>query len=205
MSDRDRVLRALWRDRMHVEPRALELSPARIRDRYAHLLAPADRLLDLLEPFPTGLLAFWLSCEAGHVVFTHRPSHYEHGPQPWRDGTLSAVCYVSVTDLQDDQDAALRCLIHLLDHLMGSRGVEEGGLCFSEGGGVTARLTEAARRFQQLEKLGYGRDAVEAPTAAAYLADTLLLYLRDPQRLNVLDPLAFKLYRTTILSEDFWS
>ncbi|MHB1296372.1 MAG: hypothetical protein ACYC4R_15445 [Anaerolineae bacterium] len=203
MPDRDRVLRAIWRDRLHVEPRALELAPARIRDRFEHPLAPADQFLDLLAPFPTGLLAFWLACEAGHVIFSQRTGGYAPGPQPWREGSLSGVCYVSLADLQEDRDAVLRDLIHLLDHLLGSCGVE-GEPRFSEGRGATKKLADAARRYQQLEALGYARAELDTPTPADYLAATLALYLRNAPRLNVLDPLAYRLYHTTILSETFW-
>ena len=36
-------------------------------------------------------------------------------------------------------------------------------------------------------------------------AHTLWLYLTDAQRLNTLDPVVYKLYQGTLLSDAFWS
>jgi hypothetical protein len=205
----ERVLRAIWRDKMHVEPTALDLSTRSVRERYPHIWAPADALSRLLAPLPVGLLALWRDAEAGHVVFTHTASRYAPGPQPWRDGVLPSVCYLSVGELLDDPRHALETWLRLLDHLLGSGAQTEEGW-FSRGAGLTDPLQEAAQRYVQIEALGYGHQELGAHSGAAagagdYFARTLSLYLEDSRALSVLDPPMFKLYRSTLMDEGFWS
>ena len=160
--DQEAVLRALWRDKMHVEPRALELAPAAVRRSFEHAFHPTTLVLDGLRDLPTGLLRLWWACPRGHVVFTHLPSRYAPGPQPWRDGTLTAVAYVSIVELRPELSGAdpfspWRALLDLIDHLLG-------GACdaarprFSQGAGITPDLADAARRFAEIAALGYAAE-----------------------------------------------
>lgn len=197
------VLRALWRDKMHVEPRALELSPRAVRDSFQHVWEPAERLMAQLEPLPLGLLRVWQSTGRGHVVFTHRASCYRPRPQPWRDTALESVCYFSVADLAQGKPGAMLALLNLLDHLLGS-GAVEGEPWLSDGAGLTTALREVGVRFAQILTLGYGVEELGATTAHDYFAHTLWLYLRDRRRLNTIDPLVYKLYHRTLMREEFW-
>lgn len=197
------VLRALWREKLHVEPTALDLAPAAIAASYAHIWQPAEVLLAELEPLPAGLLSFWLGAPRGHVVLTHQASCYRPGPQPWHAGTLESVSYVSVVDLRRDKAAAIGVVLNLLDHLWGGWAAV-GQPYLSDGAGVSAALSSVGQRFVELYALGYGRESLGADSARDYLARTLWLYLHDPQRLNVLDPLLCKLYRHTLLNPAFW-
>lgn len=194
------VLRALWRDKMHVEPRALELSPPTARDHYAHIWEPAESLMRDLKVFPVGLLRLWTDSPAGHLVFTHRASRYEPGPQPWREGFLESVCYLALRDLLGDKREAMWALFDLLDHLLGSYARADGAR-FSEGEGVTGALGRLARRFRRVHELGYGHDELGARTAEDYFQRTLWLYLAEPRRLNALEPLAYKLYAHGLMQE----
>jgi hypothetical protein len=201
--EKARILRAIWREKMHVEPRALELSPSHVSHSYEHVWQPAELLLVDLETLPAGLLRFWQECSRGHVVFTHQSSGYQPGPQPWRDGTLESVCYLSLTDLHEDKRTAMLALSNLLDHLLGSK-AREGDPWLSDGSGANAALREVGVRFAQVFALGYGQAELGARTAHDYLARTFWMYLHEPDRLNALDPLVFKLYRNTLLREEFW-
>jgi hypothetical protein len=208
-TDKEAMLRALWRDKMHVEPRALELAPAAVRRSYEHPFQPTELVLHELRAFPHGLLRLWWLCPRGHAVFTHRPSRYAPGPQPWRDGTLTSVAYVSIVDLCPqysgaDPLAAWRALLELIDHLLGGA-CDESRPRFSQGAGITPTLAEAARRFSVIAGLGYAAEPLGTSDASDYLVQTLWLYLQDPRRLNVLDPLAYKLYHDTLLAESFWA
>ncbi len=200
---KQRVLQTLWREKMHVEPRALELVPSAVRSGYAHIWEPAEMLKVELEVFPLGLLRTWEASERGHIVFTHRPSAYRPGVQPWRQGTLESVCYLSLRDLLEDKRSAYLALFNLLDHLLGS-GAAPGESWLSEGAGLTAPLVEVGARFTHIYSLGYAQAELGASTAHDYFALTWWLYLQRPEQLNVLDPLAFKLYRHTLMSETFW-
>jgi len=197
------ALRAIWRDKMHVEPRTLQLVPAHIARSYEHIWQPADVLMAEIEVLPLGLLRVWQGSERGHLVFTHRPSGYQPGQQPWRDTSLESVCYLSLADLREDKGRAIRAVFNLLDHLLGSEALE-GGLWLSDGNGLTPALREVGARFAKIYALEYGRAELGAKTAHDYLAQTLWLYLHDAGQLNVLDPLVHKLYRNTLMDEGFW-
>lgn len=203
-NDREAVLRALWRDKMHVEPRALELAPAAVRRSYEHVFHPTELVLEGLRAFPEGLLRLWRTCPRGHAVFTHLPSRYAPGPQPWRDGTLTSVAYISIVELRRDRPVAWRALLELIDHLLGGA-CDEARPRFSQGAGITPELTEAARRFVRIAELGYAAEELGATDAGEYLTRTLWLYLQEPGRLNVLDPLAHRLYHGTLMADDFWA
>ena len=197
------VLKAIWRDKMHVEPRALELSPPSVRDSYAHIWEPADVLIAELKRLPLGSLLLWRDNTRGHLVFTHSVSAYQPGFQNWHRGELESVCYVSLVDLREHMLHAILPVLNLLDHLMGS-GAQEGQPWLSDGGGVTTPLCSVGTQFLHLYALGYGQEALGASNEHDYFARTFYEYLYDPRRLNTLDPLIHKLYRDTLMRESFW-
>ncbi|MFO7916820.1 MAG: hypothetical protein R6V13_01925 [Anaerolineae bacterium] len=202
-NDKDAVLHVLWRDKMHVAPRAFELSPPSAQKRFEYALEATDVVLDLLRPFPTGLLRLWQDTPRGHVVVTHRPSVYRPGPQSWRDGHLESICCLSLSDLCEENRKAMVALFHLLDHIWGSRGVA-GEPWLSDGGGITERLRRVGERFAKIQSLGYGHEELGVSSAHDYFAHGLWIYFQARQRLNVLDPLLEKLYRGTLLRENLW-
>jgi hypothetical protein len=203
IEEKQRVLRAIWRAKMHVEPTALELSPPAIRDSFAHIWEPADLWMHQALVFPLGLLRLWQSIAGGHVVFTHQASRYLPGTQSWQHHTLMSVCFLSVTDLRQDPRNALLAWLALCDHIMGSGAVED-GVWLSSGGGVTPALCAVGARFVHIHALGYGHHELGVRSARDYLSHTLWLYVYAPQRLNTLDPLAYKLYHSTLMNETFW-
>ena len=202
------LLRALWRDKMHVEPRALDLAPPSIRTRFEHILAPAEKAVQMLEALPVGWLAIWEQSARGHLVFTHRASAYLPGAQPWRDGTLESVCYIGVADLIDradrcEQPAALIPILYLLDHLFGSD-ARPGGPRLSDGAGTKELLEQVGRRFQRIHALAYGHAELQVVSAQDYFAHTVCQYLANPRELGVLDPLVHRLYAQTLFDQGFW-
>lgn len=201
--EKQMVLRAIWRDKMHVEPRALELSPRAVRDSFEHIWEPADILMENLRGFPLGALRVWQNSARGHVVFTHRPSSYQTGPQPWRDTSIKSVVHLSLRDLRQSKRNAMLAFLHFLDHLLGSEAAKEEPW-LSDGGGITPALREVGSRFLQIHDRGYGHNELGVSTTHDYFAHTLWLYLQDPRRLNVMDPQVYKLYRNTLMREDFW-
>ena len=202
-NDKETVLQGLWRYKMHVAPRAFELSPPSVQEHFEYALEATDVLLDELRPFPAGLLKLWQDTHRGHVVVTHRSSGYQAGPQPWRDGQLESVCYVSLGDLCGEKKQAMVALFHLLDHVWGSWGAV-GEPWLSDGGGVTERLERVGRRFLKIQSLSYGHGELSVSSAHDYFAHGLWMYFQAHQRLNVLDPLLEKLYRGTLLRENLW-
>jgi hypothetical protein len=199
-----RVLEALWRDRMHTEPRALELSAARVHTAYDQIWGPAQRMRTHLAAFPVGLLAEWEASGRGHLVYTHRRSGYLPGLQTWQGQELVGLCDLSVDEIAFAPGAALEAVCALIDHVLGSH-ADPHGPWLADGGGVTPALQELAERFQRVHALGYGHAELGVASAREYLARTWALYLTDPQRLNVLDPQVHRLYRDTLMSERFWA
>ncbi len=189
-------------DRIHVAPRALELSPLAARQRFPHIWAPLEELLARLQALPAGLVRFWLQQPHGHVVITHLPSCYEAGEQPQKHRMLCSVAYIAVSDLAKSSLEALVPVGHLLDHLLGSGGEET--LWLSEGGGVCPALRKVGARMVKLFPLGHAFDAAARNDAHAYFARSLALYLYDRRALNVADPLMEKLLHTTLCSDAFW-
>ncbi len=198
MPGKRRLLRALKRQRLHVERHALRVSPPAVRRRFAHAWAPADRLLESLGAWPAGLLAYWLDAPAGHVVFTAGPSAYLPGALPWRQGELQAVAQISLADVLGDARAALNIIAQLADHLLGSRGAA-GGPWLSDGAGATAELSVVGRRIASLARLGYGPSEPHAYFAWAFTG-----YWLDRRALNVADPNVERLLRNTLWNEAFW-
>ncbi len=198
-----RVLRAIWRDKMHVEPRALDLSPRVIGESFEHIWHPAEVWMGELEILPLGMLRVWQDSPRGHLVFTHEATAYCPGEQPWRKLVLDSVCYLSLTDLRQNMMRAMLAQLNLLDHVLGSYALAD-GLWLSDGGGVTPLLAEVGERFARAHALGYGLEKLGVTTAHDYFAHTLWLYLADAQRLSALDPVVYKLYHSTLMSDSFW-
>lgn len=201
--EKKRVLRAIWRSKMHVEPTALELSPPDVRSRFAHIWEPSQVLGSDLEVFPLGLLRTWQRSARGHLIFTHRATRYQPETHLWHGRTFEGVCFLSVSDLCASRKRALLALMNLFDHLLGSD-AQEGQPWLSDGAGINYALREVGRRFIEVYALGYGKRELGVETARDYLAHTLWAYLHDPRRLNVLDPLVYRLYQHTLMSEGFW-
>lgn len=199
----EKAFAKLKMERMHVAPRALELSSPAVQQRFPVVWAPLEELLTRLQKLPAGLVRLWLAQPGGHVVITHLPSRYEPGSQQLKRQVLRNVAYVAVSDLARDSLEALVPVGHLLDHLLGSSGADD-GRWLSEGGGIHPALREVGARVAALFPLGYGFDTAARSDARSYLARSLALYLHDRKALNVADPLMEKLLRSTLFSAAFW-
>jgi hypothetical protein len=198
-----RTLASLKADRLHVAPRALELSPAAAQRRFTAAWAPLEELWSRLGLLPAGLARTWLLQPGGHVVITHLPSGYMPTMRLLKRHVLHNVAYVSVSDLARDSLDALVPVGCLLDHLLGCAGAEDGKR-LSEGGGLNPALAQVGARVTELFELGYGFDAAARGDVRAYWARSLALYLHGRGALNVADPLMERLLRTTVLSATFW-
>jgi hypothetical protein len=197
------LLAELWRDRMHTDPRALDLASAAVRAVLGSIWAPAGRMRARLEDLPEGLLSLWIASGRGHLVFCHLASHYVPGAQIWREQGMEGVCYLSVADIAGDARAALVVVGDLIDHLLGS-GALSGGAWFADGEVIVPGLREIAAQFGRAHTLGYATPSGAVETPRAYFARTWALYMTDPVGLNTLDPLAYRLYRHTLMSGAWW-
>ncbi|MBN1400221.1 MAG: hypothetical protein JXA74_05250 [Anaerolineae bacterium] len=201
--EKQRLLRSLWRDKMHVEPHALDLAPSDVRARFEHIWAPADEVMVVLADLPLGWLRVWEQNTRGHLLFGLGTSTYQPGPLVRGERILESVCHLSLVDLVRERRAAMLPILCLLDHLLGS-GAQAGGPWLSDGAGLTEPLREVGARFARIHALGYGHERLGASGPHDYFAQTLWLFLSDPGALNTLDPLAHKLYARTLWDEAFW-
>lgn len=191
------------RARARLLPNLLPGSPPWVRDVFDHAWAPMTALARHLAQLPGGLWEHLLACEGGYVAICNGPSRYEPGPAQVRRRQVSNVAYVSVQDLALDNEQPLHVLGHLVDHYVGTGGAGEGAW-FSEGGGLRLRWREAGAGLGKLFALGYGIDAVARSSLRDYFAQSLTLYCRDRQRLNVADPQVYRWLRATLWDESFW-
>ena len=198
-----RTLARLKLERMHIAPRALDLSPPEAQRRFAHVWALLEELSSRLKGLSTGLARFWLLQPTGHIVITHLASRYDPGECALKHHILRNVAYVSTADLTQDSLQALVPVGHLLDHLLGNGGAGD-GLWLSEGGGVSPALQELGVRVNERFPLGHGFDERARADARTYFARSLALYWYDRRALNTADPLLERLLRTTLCADAFW-
>jgi len=198
-----RVLQELKVERIHVAPRALDLASEPVQQRFPHVWAPLEALLGELQPFPEGLVRFWLEQTGGHVVITHLASYYDPGDWLLKDKLLHNMAYVGLSDLAESSLEALVPVGHLLDHLLGNGGQLE-GRWLSEGGGADLALQQVGARVAELFLLGHGFDEAASRDSRSYFARSVALYLQDRRALNVADPLLARLLRSMLFSDRFW-
>ena len=190
-------------DRVHLTPRALDLSPAHVRRQYGSVWEPLTDYLHRIRACPDGLLRFWQRQLGGHVVITHLASQYNEGEMLLKSGSVRNVAQVCLANLAGDSLEALVPLGRLLDHLLGSGGAPDGKR-LSDGEGVCRRLQRLGGRIQRLFPLGHGFDAPACQDAQSYFARSVALYLHDRRALNTADPLMERLLRTTLFGPAFW-
>ncbi|HSJ53658.1 MAG TPA: hypothetical protein VLC52_07890 [Anaerolineae bacterium] len=198
------VTATAWlRARARMLPGSLAQSPPWVRDVFDHAWAPMTSLARQLAPLPAGLWPHLLGCEGGYLAVCNGPSRYEPGPARLRGRQVTNVAYVSIQDLAQENEQPLHVAGHLVDHHLGNGGAAEGAW-LSEGGGLCPRWREAGERLARVFALGYGIDAVARSSLRDYFAQSLALYCRERQRLNVADPQVHKWLRTTLWDESFW-
>ncbi len=184
-------------------PNLLSQSPSWVASVFDHAWAPMEALARQVRCLPPEVWDCLLGYEGGFVAVCPGDSRYAPGPARLRQQMVNNVAYVSVTDLARDNEQPLHVLGHLVDHYLGCAG-EADGPWLSEGGGARPRWQEAGRRLPTLFALGYAVDEVAQSNVREYFAQSLALYCRDRQRLNVADPQISKWFRTTLWDSAFW-
>jgi len=196
------ILAAIWRDKMHLESRALAQSPHVVQRAFAHAMVPVEMIQAFLARFPVGLLHMWHRGECGHIVFTHQASRYANGAYLFRDRSLMGTCLIGLGDLVRDRYVAMRPLLVFTDHLLGS-GTGCGSM-FSEGAGVSTDIAGAAQRFCKIASLGYGMEHWGESGSGEYYCQSLWQYLTSPAELGTVDPLVHRLYTQTLMCAAWW-
>ncbi len=184
-------------------PGLLMRSPSWVRDLFDHAWAPMQALARQVKRLPAALADFLLSYSGGFVAISTGESRYVPGPVQLRYREVQNVAFISVADLARDNELPLHVIGHLIDHYLGCGG-ELQGRWLSEGGGVTAAWQEAGERLPRLFALGYGVDEIARSGVRDYFAQSLAIYCRDRQRLNVADPQIEKWLRSTLWNKTFW-
>lgn len=203
-SEAERPAQTWLHARARLMPDLLAQSPPWVRGTFDHSWAPMRALARQLHYLPPQVWPLLLHWESGYVAICAGDSHYAPGPAVIRHQHVTNVAFVSVEDLALDNARPLHALGHLLDHHLGCGG-DVNGPWLSDGGGISARWREAGQRLAALFALGYGVDAVAQSNVRDYFAQSLALYGRDRQRLNVADPQIYKWLRSTLWDETFWN
>ncbi len=190
-------------ERARLQPGVLVRSAPWVRRVFDHAWAPMQALQDQVFQLPSELLDALLVHAGGYVVIGKRDSRYVPGPATFRGMEVENVAHVSVEDLAKDTERPLHVIGHLIDHHLGCGGAALGAW-LSQGGGMTRVWKEAGGRIPHLFALGYGADEVALTGARDYFAQSLALYCRDRQRLNVADPQITKWFRSTLWNQAFW-
>jgi hypothetical protein len=171
---------------------------------FDHAWAPVEALAREIRFLPVWLWDNLLSYQGGFAAISAGPSRYVLGPVDLRGSQVQNVAYVSVEDLARGNERTLHVLGHLVDHHLGCGGDAEGPW-LSDGGGTTPVWREAGARLPRIFGLGYAEDEVARSNPRDYFAQSLALYCRDRQGLEVVDPQISKWLRSTLWAEGFWS
>jgi len=196
------ALQRLKLSKIHLAPRLLERCPRHVAAQFDSLWAPVETLAERLRPLPTALVQFLTQIPRGHVVLTAGTSHYEIVAQSLHGQQLEAVAFVSLTDLVEDPLCALEKVGHLLDHLLGCRGVPQGAW-LSDGHGLSRPWMEMGGQVRALFELGHALEEMVAASPRQYFARSVAWYVQARRRLNVMDPLIERLLRHTLFNESF--
>ena len=201
LPDRDFVLRALLRDKIHVRPETLARLPSADSARLRSPLDLARKLLQPMERAPLAMLDWWRLHPRGHAVIGPVDAAYATGPQAVGRRTLDCVAWVSARDLlADDQLPA--AVVNLFDHLLGSNG-DPDGLWLSDGAGLNQLWQSAGARIQRQFALGYAPEPLNHHPHD-YLAWGMSAFLSHRQQLNTTDPGLERLLATTLFDAAFW-
>lgn len=195
------ALRALLRDKVHIQPGTLSRLPTQ---QAARLRSPLDlgrRLLAPLDRAPLELLRFWAAHPRGHAVVNPLRHEYVAGVQPVGRREFDGVAWVAARQLLAEPGLA-SSLAGLLDHLLGSDG-EPDGPKLSDGAGRSVVWAEIGRQLQRQWRLGYA-PPVAAATSQDYLTWGLRTFLADAPGLSVVDPGLERLLRSSVFDSHFW-
>lgn len=201
LPERDFVLRALLRDKVHVRPETLARLPTA---EAARLRSPLDLARLLVQPLhgcPVAWLDWWRLHPRGHAVIGPLEHSYMAGPQTVGRQTLESVAWINARALLAD-DGLAEPLAALFDHLLGSDG-DPAGQRLSEGGGRTAAWLEVGQRLQRQFSLGYAPEAA-AGDPRCYLSWGMRSYLARRQELNATDPGLERILATSLFDPGFW-
>ena len=184
-------------------PDLLSQSPPWVRAVFDHSWAPMEAMARQVACLPPALLDHLLTYDRGFVAICTGDSRYSPGPMTLRHQRVENVAFVAVGDLANDNERPLHVIGHLVDHHLGCGGASN-GRWLSEGGGTVPHWQQAGERLPRLFALGYGADSIAQSNPRDYFAQSLALYCRDQQRLNVADPQICKWFRSTLWHQGFW-
>lgn len=202
-SQPERRALAWLRVRARLMPDLLSQSPPWVRGVFDHSWAPMEAMAQQVACLPPALWDHLLIRDRGFVAICTGDSHYSPGPTSLRHQQVRNVAFVSVVDLANDNERPLHVVGHLVDHHLGCGG-DRDGRWLSEGGGLMPHWRQAGERLPRLFALGYAVDGSAQSGLRDYFAQSLALYCRDRQRLNVADPQICKWFRSNLWDQGFW-
>ena len=189
--------------RARLMPDLLSQSPPWVRGVFDHSWAPMRALARQVNLLPSHIWRKLQAWESGYAAICTGDSEYVPGPASIRHQRLANIAFVSIEDLAVDNERPLHVLGHLIDHQLGCGGDSQ-GRWLSDGGGASDHWRRAGQRLPELFALGHAVDQVAQSSVRDYFAQSLALFCREPQRLNVADPLIHKWFRSTLWDKALW-
>jgi len=196
-------MRALKRSKLHVAPEVSSGGRRDLDDHFDSPWAPVERLAELLDSLPVGLIRFWSDQPRGHVLIGLKDGGYVPGEQLVGGRVLDGVAHVAISDVATDSAQVLVQVSRIIDHLLGSHGIVSGAT-LSDGIGINEYWKDVGRRLQELFQLGYGRTEQGRQSASVYFSEGMADFCLDRRSLNVRDPQLERLLGRSLMSQEVW-
>lgn len=152
----------------------------------------------LLSAWPAGFLSLLADMDGLRLVVHERDSALVHEEPANEPADYVLTLFLDVGQAAGMEEAACRAAASLAWTVI--------DLCESAAEAEAAgRYTDFRQRLQAAHKLAYAPGDVAAESPQAYFTWACARYLQDRKGLAGQDPLAYRLLRSTVFTDSFWS
>ncbi len=163
----------------------------------------ARRLEPLLAKLPPSCLGEWGQAPGGLIVFGDAACEYSPGAFTHQGRTMCGAAMLPTHAFLEDASPGVRVISRLLDHLLGSYFDLPARFITEEPPGADG-WDAFHRRLVAAHQAGYADDERARESTTDYFAWAFAGYMLDRKTLSATDPLADRLFRSTLFSEAFW-
>jgi hypothetical protein len=156
-----------------------------------------------IAQLPAPALSLLVCCPRGYVAVTGGAPRYEPGVERLGTRQVQAVASLPWRALAARDPRGLVPLAQLIDHLLGSFcAMPEGFL--SAGHALSPSWLEVTEALRVGLSLGYHELPASERTPSHYFWWACSLFFTNRRRLGTVDPIAYRLLRSTLFAEAFW-
>lgn len=163
----------------------------------------ARKLESLLASLPSSLLHELTEAPGGLIFFGESECQYRPDAFTHQGRATRGVALLPASTFIDDVGPGVRVFARLVDHFLGSYFAVPARFITEEPPGVDG-WDAFHRQLLSAYRAGYADDAQARQSVADYFAWAFSGFLLDRQSLSAADPLAHRLLRSTLFSEDYW-